>query len=108
MRRQRCLLGDIARQANPLRLLTHLPALAASAESSIRTDIPQHLLPKFITLAQRVAGARITSLAFTSDAIDTWDPDFTKIRGLTHAAITATPGAGHTGNDPPQPLAEIC
>jgi LCP family protein required for cell wall assembly len=108
MRRQRCLLGDIARQANPIRLLTHLPALAASAEASIRTDIPQHLLPSFITLAQRVAGARITSLAFTSEVIDTWDPDFTKIRRLTHAAITATPGAGHAGTDPLQPVAKVC
>jgi len=108
MRRQRCLLGDIAGQANPLRLLTHLPAFAASAEASIRTDIPQHLLPAFMTLARRVARGQITSLAFTSEVIDTWDPDFAKIRRLTHTAITATPAAPHPGDDPSQPLAEVC
>lgn len=107
MRRQRCLIGALAQQADPVRLLARLPALAASAGDLVATDIPQDRLPDLVELARKVAHARLSSVAFTDEVIDPADPDFDRIRQLVQDALTAPHGAGPDPG-PAQDLAEVC
>ncbi|WP_395104470.1 LCP family protein [Actinomadura sp. SCN-SB] len=88
MGRQKCLLAAIAKQADPATVLTSFDKLAAAAKRTISTDIPQELLPAFVTLSGKVKdGARIDSLQFVPPLIHTGNPDFALIRKLTAQAI---------------------
>ena len=54
MRRQRCVLGALAQQADPATLAAHFPAIARAAQQNIRTDIALDDLDAWVELAQRV------------------------------------------------------
>jgi len=88
MRRQRCVLGALAQQADPATLAAHFPAIARAAQQNIQTDIALDDLDAWVELAQRVRGASVTSLAFTGDLVDTADPDFVKMHTLVREALT--------------------
>jgi len=87
MRRQRCVLGALAQQADPATLAAHFPAIARAAQQNIQTDIALDDLDAWVELAQRVRGASVTSLAFTGDLVDTADPDFVKMHTLVREAL---------------------
>lgn len=115
MRRQRCLLGSLADQARPIRLVPKLPGLAKTAKATVETDIPTAELRAFATLARRIKGAEITSIAFTNEIITPSDPDFAQMRRLTRTAIQGTerPGRPYPSHeDPPsgraKSLDELC
>ncbi|GAA2400067.1 hypothetical protein GCM10010191_03980 [Actinomadura vinacea] len=88
MGRQKCLLAAIAKQADPQTVLTRFDKLAAATKRAISTDIPQELLPAFVSLSSKVKdGSRIDSLQFVPPLISTGNPDFALIRKLTARAI---------------------
>ncbi|MFI0356068.1 LCP family protein [Actinomadura sp. 9N407] len=88
MGRQKCLLGAIAKQADPQTVLTKFDKLAAATKNAISTDIPQELLPAFVSLSGKVKdGARIDSLQFVPPLIHTGNPDLDLIRKLTARAV---------------------
>ncbi|MEU5884050.1 LCP family protein [Spirillospora sp. NPDC047279] len=88
MGRQKCLMRAIAKQADPRTVVTKFDKLAAATKRAISTDIPQELLPAFISLSTKVKnGAQIDSLAFVPPLISTGDPDFALIRKLSDRAI---------------------
>jgi hypothetical protein len=88
MGRQKCLLGAIAKQADPATVLTSFDKLASAAKRTISTDIPQELLPAFVTLSSKVKnGAKIDSLPFVPPLIHTGNPDLALIRKLTARAV---------------------
>mgnify|MGYP001372974224 CR=1 FL=1 len=88
MGRQKCLLNAIAKQADPQTVLTKFDRLAAATKRAISTDIPQELLPAFVSLSAKVKdGARIDSLQFVPPLISTGNPDYALIRRLTARAI---------------------
>lgn len=89
MARQRCVIGAISRQADPIKLAGTFPKLVASAKRNISTNIPLNHLPAFVTLAQRVRGAQVNSLAFTRERIKPENPDYDLIRSLVSDAIAA-------------------
>ncbi|GAA4151977.1 LCP family protein [Actinomadura keratinilytica] len=91
MGRQKCLLRAIARQADPQTVLTSFDRLAAATKRAISTDIPQELLPAFITLSKKFNdGGQVTSLQFVPPLIYTGNPDYALIRRLAAQAV-ATP-----------------
>jgi LCP family protein required for cell wall assembly len=97
MRRQRCLVGKILDQVNPVSMLQKYPALAQVAKNNITTNIPADDLPAWMELVRRIQGASIRSLAFTIQNINPGHPNFTLIRSMVHdaldpAATTATAG----------------
>lgn len=98
MRRQRCLVGKILDQANPALMLQRYPELARVAKDNIQTDVSASDLPAWVDLVQRIKGASIRSLTFTSLNIDPSQPNFATIRWMIYSAIypnlvvpTATP-----------------
>jgi polyisoprenyl-teichoic acid--peptidoglycan teichoic acid transferase len=65
MDRQKCLLKDIADQADPQKVVTHFEKLARAAKKTISTNIPAALLPALVKLSGTVKqGAEIHSLPF--------------------------------------------
>jgi LCP family protein required for cell wall assembly len=88
MNRQRCLLGAIARQASPLKVLTNFTELASATKRIVLTDIPRQALPDLLLLANKAKRVKITSLTFTrSAAFDPANPSFTYIQQQVAAAL---------------------
>ncbi len=87
MRRQRCLIGAIIDQVNPVNMLRQYPELAAVAKQNVSTDIQAAQLPAWVDLVQRVQKGSITSLTFTSDNISPAHPNFAMIRQMVQRAI---------------------
>jgi polyisoprenyl-teichoic acid--peptidoglycan teichoic acid transferase len=90
MRRQRCMVGALVDQANPVKLLKKYPQIAKVAKNNIATDIPRQDLPAWVTLVERMQGGELTSLPFTSSVVNTTHPDFVKIQSLVQKAIRAS------------------
>jgi LCP family protein required for cell wall assembly len=68
MERQKCLMKDIADQADPQKVVTHFEKLANAAKSTISTNIPAALLPALVKLSGSVKhGADIHSLPYNPD-----------------------------------------
>ena len=87
MRRQRCLIGALLDQVNPVNMLSQYPQLAQVAKENIATDIPVAQLPAWVDLVQRIQKGSITSLTFTSDNISPANPNYTKMRQMVQEAI---------------------
>jgi LCP family protein required for cell wall assembly len=95
MRRQRCLIGALLDQVNPVNMLSQYPQLAQVAKENISTDIPVAQLPAWVDLVQRIQKGSITSLTFTSDNISPANPNYAKMREMVQQAIN-TPAASST------------
>ena len=105
MRRQRCLIGALLDQVNPVGMLAQYPQLAQVAKQNVATDIPVAQLPAWVDLVQRIQKGSITSLTFTSDNISPANPNYAKMREMVQAAIqpaaaTTTPSPSTTTAPP--------
>ncbi|WP_184820057.1 LCP family protein [Jiangella mangrovi] len=117
MRRQRCVIGAIAEQADPATLLRRYQQLASAAENTMSTDITQSRLSDFAQLALKVQeSGGLRSLPFTNDIIEYHNPDYDVIREYVQESLdpppeTPPPGPGDepTGDptgDPADPADE--
>ncbi len=101
MRRQRCMVGNLVDQVNPVQLLGKYATLASVFKRNIQTDIPQSQLQAWVTLVQRMQKGKITSLPLTNKVIDTVNPDFDAIREYVKVSLnpprkTAKPSTSGT------------
>ena len=105
MSRQRCVLGAILNQADPANVLLNYTELAASAEATLSTDIPQGSLNALVQVGLRAKSQPITSVQFVPPLIpNTADPDFQLIRATVEQAIEASenaPDPVETSSEPP-------
>ncbi|MDQ6896944.1 MAG: LCP family protein [Actinomycetota bacterium] len=107
MRRQRCLIGALIDQVNPVTMLSKYPDLANVAKNNVSTDLQVSQLPAWVDLVQRVQKGSITSLTFTTDNISPANPNFAKIRQMVQNAIqapAATTGVSPTTSAPASPI----
>ncbi|RJK95363.1 LCP family protein [Vallicoccus soli] len=96
--RQRCVIGAIAREADPVTLLRNYRELARSTEAAVATSVPQNVLADMIKLGNRAKGQPIDSVAFTPPTIEsTAYPDLEQIRFLARKAIADSEAAGGRG-----------
>ncbi|WP_240197669.1 LCP family protein [Nonomuraea lactucae] len=87
MRRQRCVIGALLKQADPATVLTRFNQIALATKELIRTDIPRPMLKHLVPLALRVKNAKVTSVQFVPPLINTGYPDWEKIREITRKAL---------------------
>jgi LCP family protein required for cell wall assembly len=91
MDRQKCLMKDIADQANPQKVVANFQKLANAAKSTISTNIPAALLPALIKLSGTVKhGADIQSLPFNPGKLvgfHVYEPSLAVMRRATTRAI---------------------
>jgi LCP family protein required for cell wall assembly len=118
MIRQRCVLGAIARQADPQTVLTKFTSLARATKNVVMMDIPSAAFPALIDLASSGKSAKITGVSVDRDIfISNSDPDYVAIRikaaswirkaeaqaERTLAQATATPTASPSGTPAAKP-----
>lgn len=106
MRRQRCVIGAIAEQADPATLLRRYQQLASAAENTMSTDITQDRLSDFAQLALKVQDSGgLRSLPFTDDIIQYHSPDYDVIREYVQQSLDppADPPPGSPDTDPTAP-----
>jgi polyisoprenyl-teichoic acid--peptidoglycan teichoic acid transferase len=91
MDRQKCLMKDIADQANPQKVVTNFQKLASAAKSTISTNIPAALLPALVKLSGTVKkGADIQSLPFNPGKMvgfHVYEPNLTVMHRAAAKAI---------------------
>lgn len=87
MARQRCVLGAILREADPLTVVKNYKALAASAKNLIQTDLTTGALGELVTVAGRTRETAVTSLALTPPLVRSVNPDVDAVHALVGAAI---------------------
>ena len=95
MARQRCVLGAILREADPLAVVKNYKALAASAKNVVQTDLTTGALGELVTVAGKTRKTTVTSVALTPPLVSSVDPDVDAIHTLVAAAIdtSANPAA---------------
>ena len=92
MDRQKCLMRDIAQQANPQKVVTHFEKLANAAKKTISTNIPATLLPALVKLSGTVKnGADISSLSTTRPRSPASIPTGRRIRRWSWSCVTRPP-----------------
>lgn len=105
MSRQKCLLREIAHQADPATVLSRFNRLARAAKRAVATDIPRETLPALVALSFKIKeGAHIRSLQFVPPMIYPGRPDFALIRQKVRAALRESEtgnGAAHASAAPP-------
>ena len=104
MRRQRCVIGAITEQADPMTVLRRYQQLASAAENTMSTDITQDRLSDFAQLALKVQeSGGLRSLPFTDDIIEYHDPDYDVIRAYVQESLdppAETPPADDAAGEP--------
>jgi LCP family protein required for cell wall assembly len=90
MSRQRCVLGAILHQADPVKVLQNFTALAEAARSLVTTDIPRGQLPDLIDMALQAKELTVTSLQLVPPLIEPANPDFDVIAEQLDIAIEAS------------------
>src|SRR5262245_39045184 len=118
MDRQRCVLGAIARQADPQTVLTKFTALAKATKKVVMMNIPSDAFPALLDLAGSGKSAKITGVSVDrSIFISNSDPDYVAIRlkadswfhkaeaqaERTLAQATASPPASPSGGPTAKP-----
>ena len=87
MERQRCVIGAIIDEADPVTVFRRYQELAAATKDIVYTDIPAAILPDFVELALKVKDASVRTLPFTNDVINPQNPDFDLIHALVADAL---------------------
>ena len=104
MLRQRCLIGDLIDEADPVTLLRRYQALAKAGKAIVETDIPARLLPAFVELGLRAKGGDVRSVAFiSSKEFFSGDPDFDWMREKVRKAIATQDDPAPTEPAPTTP-----
>src|SRR5262245_1344301 len=88
MDRQRCVLGAIARQADPQTVLTKFTGLAKATKKTVMMNIPSAAFPALLELAGSGRSAKITGVSVDRDVfIPNSHPDYVAIRLKTDSWI---------------------
>lgn len=74
MARQRCLIRAVLTEKQPIDVVSHFRSVATATASSVRTNIPQSLLPALLTLADEHRPPLLRSISFDPDLPDSAAP----------------------------------
>ncbi|WP_214411487.1 LCP family protein [Sphaerisporangium fuscum] len=89
MGRQKCLLGAIAAQSDPVTVLRSFERLADAAKRYVFTDIPGESLPALVDLSKKMKNVPIESVQFVPPLINTAYPDWRLIKEKVAESIDA-------------------
>jgi polyisoprenyl-teichoic acid--peptidoglycan teichoic acid transferase len=104
MGRQKCLMKDVAEQADPQKVLTRFEQLAKAAKKTLSTNIPAEMLPALVKLSGTMKhGADITSLMFVPPEFHVYRPDLRVMHRATTRAIDASEAKRANGGQAPTP-----
>jgi polyisoprenyl-teichoic acid--peptidoglycan teichoic acid transferase len=102
MARQKCVMNAMLTQLSPQRVLAHFQQLAEATRQTVTTDVPASELDDFLGLATRARRLPVASVSFVPPRVQTYDPDFDRIRAMVQNAVDKAeaadeqPPADHT------------
>jgi polyisoprenyl-teichoic acid--peptidoglycan teichoic acid transferase len=105
MQRQRCVIGSMARQADPAKVLAAFPRLVKVLKRSVATDIPAGRLPSLLQAADDHP-VTVAAVGFTPPAYNIgWSsgypiPNVSKIQGAVRRLTHPTPVTATTRAEP--------
>lgn len=103
MARQKCVLSAMLQQLDPKTVVMNVQKIADSSKQMLQTDIPASDLGTFMDLALKARQSQISTVSIVPPAIETYDPDFAKIRQMVSKGIAKADGT--STSDGAQPTA---
>ncbi len=94
MARQKCVLNAMAKQLNPLTVVTKFQEIAKAGEEIVATDLPTSQIGTMLDLAQKGRALPLSSVSFAPPLIRPVKPDFARIREIVKTKIAASEAAG--------------
>ncbi len=92
MARQKCVMNAMLQQLSPTTVVTKFEAIASASEKLVTTDLPASELGRFAELAMKARARPIRTVSFVPPAIDTADPDVSKIQSMVQTAVDTSEG----------------
>ncbi len=105
MARQRCVMGAILKQADPLNVLKNYEQLASSAKKVLITDLTVGALQRMVDVAAKTKATKVTSVQFGPPLINPANPDVFAIRKRVEAAIAKSESPVVKASATPTPTA---
>lgn len=97
MARQRCVINAVARQVEPLTIVTQFNAIASASGKIVRTNVPSGDVGGLVELAEKGRRLPIGSTSFAPPLIKPAVPDFSLIRATVKGAIAHAEDLDRTG-----------
>jgi polyisoprenyl-teichoic acid--peptidoglycan teichoic acid transferase len=99
MARQKCVMNAMLDQLSPRTVLTRFQDIADAGTRTVATDIPSTELDTFLRLAGRATDHPVASVSFVPPRIQTYDPDYDRIRAMVQAAIDRSEAADERADE---------
>jgi len=106
MARQKCVMNAMVQQLSPTTVVTKFEDIAKASEKLVTTDLPASELGRFAELAMKARARPIRTVSFVPPAIDTADPDVSKIQSMVQTAVDTSEGGPGSPADAPTKDAE--
>lgn len=94
MARQKCVMNAMLQQISPDRVLTNFSDLAAASADMFSTNLPSSEASRFIDLALKARGQKMSTLSLVPPLVDTANPDIELIHRKVEEAIDRAEGNG--------------
>jgi LCP family protein required for cell wall assembly len=94
MARQKCVMAAMLDQLDPAVVLKNFQKIARAGSAMLSTSIPASEVDRFIALALKAKGQKVSTLSVVPPVFDTYQPDIRLIRKKVAEAIATAEGAG--------------
>lgn len=94
MARQKCIMGAMLDQLEPTEVLRNFQSIAQASSAMVSTSIPASEVDRFIALALKAKGQKISTLSIVPPVFDTYQPRPKLIHRKVVEAIEATKATG--------------
>src|SRR6478752_6193624 len=97
MARQKCVMNAMLQQISPQTAVRNFQAIAKASSAMISTNIPASEVDRFIDLALKARGQKISTLSLVPPMINTADPDIPLVKRRVAEAIDRAEGDDSAG-----------
>jgi anionic cell wall polymer biosynthesis LytR-Cps2A-Psr (LCP) family protein len=101
MARQKCVMGAMLDQLDPTVVLSNFQKIAKASSAMVQTSIPASEVDRFISLALKAKGQKISTLSVVPPLFDTYEPNARLIKEKVAEAIDTAEGNAPKQVDPP-------
>jgi polyisoprenyl-teichoic acid--peptidoglycan teichoic acid transferase len=92
MARQKCVMNAMLQQVSPQVAVRNFEEIATASSAMISTNIPASEVDRFISLAMKAKGQKISTLSLVPPMVNTADPDIKVIKRKVSDAIARADG----------------
>ena len=92
MARQKCVMNAMLQQVSPKKAISNFEAIAKASAEMISTNLPASELDRFMSLALKARGQKVSTLSLVPPMINPADPDIPMIKDKVAAAIDQAEG----------------